>query len=136
LYRLNGTTLRWRLSLQSCLCSTPYLEFRMGLRFNTNTWRTPLQLLHRWLPASCFNLLSRVGWPERNATGSAIGTHSALVGTHATLVPRPCRVRSVRTINPTTGCRTDMRLVISGRISDVCAELDRLADLERRGYRG
>jgi hypothetical protein len=104
----------------------------MGLRFNT--WRAPLQLIHSWLPAAYFNLFRRVGWPERSATGSALSA-SALVGTHAAMAPRPCRVRSVRTINPTTGCRTDMRLVISGRISDVCAELDRLADLEHRGFR-
>ena len=107
----------------------------MGLRFNTNTWHTPLQLLHRWLPASCFKLFRRVGnWPDMG-TAEAPRSASTLVSTHTGLAPRPCRVRSVRTINPITGCRTDMRLVISGRISDVCAELDRLADLEHRGYR-
>jgi hypothetical protein len=43
---------------------------------------------------------------------------------------RPCHVRVLRTTDAGTGCRTDARLVISGRISDVCAELERLASME------
>ena len=41
-------------------------------------------------------------------------------------------VRVVRNTDAGASCRMDARLVISGRINDVCAELDRLAELENR----
>ncbi len=48
--------------------------------------------------------------------------------TRATLGQRPLRV--VRVIEPRASQASAGRMVISGRMSDVCAELDRLAALE------
>jgi hypothetical protein len=45
--------------------------------------------------------------------------------------PKPLRV--VRVMEPAGGRSTAGRMVISGRMADVCAELDRLATLEARG---
>ena len=44
---------------------------------------------------------------------------------------RPLRV--VRVVEPTRGAMGAGRMVISGRLADVCAELDRLAALEAVG---
>ena len=46
--------------------------------------------------------------------------------------PKPLRV--VRVMEPSAARSTAGRMVISGRLSDVCAELDRLAALEARGH--
>jgi hypothetical protein len=46
--------------------------------------------------------------------------------------PKPLRV--VRVMDPAGARSTAGRMVISGRLSDVCAELDRLAALEARGH--
>ena len=46
--------------------------------------------------------------------------------------PKPLRV--VRVMEPAAGRSTAGRMVISGRMADVCAELDRLATLEARGH--
>jgi hypothetical protein len=46
--------------------------------------------------------------------------------------PKPLRV--VRMMEPAGGGSTAGRMVISGRMADVCAELDRLATLEARGH--
>jgi len=45
-------------------------------------------------------------------------------------VQRPLRV--VRVVEGRTSCTGAGRMVISGRMADVCAELDRLAELETR----
>jgi hypothetical protein len=45
--------------------------------------------------------------------------------------PRPCRpLRVVRFVEPTRAAVDAGRMRISGRMADVCAELDRLAALE------
>ena len=46
--------------------------------------------------------------------------------------PRPCagRVRVLRELDETAPPASTGRLIISGRMADVCAELDRLAQLE------
>ena len=46
-------------------------------------------------------------------------------------VPKPLRV--VRVLEPSAPRSTAGRMVISGRLADVCAELDRLAALEAQG---
>jgi len=56
----------------------------------------------------------------------------SLASTDRVASARPLRV--VRTIErQQPGCRTG-RVVISGRMADVCAELDRLAEIEASGY--
>lgn len=45
--------------------------------------------------------------------------------------PKPLRV--VRVLEPSAPRSTAGRMVISGRLADVCAELDRLAGLEAQG---
>jgi hypothetical protein len=50
-------------------------------------------------------------------------------------VPRPPKaLRVVRVMEPYAARSTAGRMVISGRLADVCAELDRLAALEARGH--
>jgi len=129
---------------QSCLCSTPTKELRMGILFNTNTWRAPLQLIDCWLPAASNRLapaaneplvsraiqrFARAGWLGRPTT---VPVHPSA---HATALRRSentgaCRVRVLRAPDPRPSPSLGVRLVISGRINDVCAELDRLADQE------
>lgn len=48
--------------------------------------------------------------------------------------PRPCagRVRVLRELDETASPASAGRLIISGSMTDVCAELDRLAQLESR----
>lgn len=49
-------------------------------------------------------------------------------------VPRPpLPLRVVRVMEPTAERSTAGRMVISGRLADVCAELDRMVALEARG---
>ena len=113
----------------------------MGIRIHTNTWRAPLQLIDSWLPAPATKTtftkhqsfpqlvqrFARAGWLGRNRSASAIGDTDVLRAAPAQMPQPPCRVR-VRTAG--SGVRSDARLVISGRMADVCAELDRLAALE------
>lgn len=49
----------------------------------------------------------------------------------ARTAPRPLRV--VRVMEPAAGGHAAGRMVISGRLADVCAELERLAAQEARG---
>jgi hypothetical protein len=46
--------------------------------------------------------------------------------------PKPLRV--LRVVEPSAPRSTAGRMVISGRLADVCAELDRLAAQEARGH--
>jgi hypothetical protein len=124
----------------------PSLEFRMGYRFTSSTWRAPIQLIDSWLPAPAFSepprkasrvvqLFTRAGWLSRPAAHApdsepAAAAHPA--APMALAASRPCHVRILRTPETSGSCRPDARLVISGRINDVCAELDRLASLEFR----
>ena len=57
---------------------------------------------------------------------------------HAARPPSPQQaalkpLRVVRVLEPTAPRSTAGRMVISGRLADVCAELDRLAALEAQG---
>jgi hypothetical protein len=117
----------------------------MGKIFTTNTWRAPLQLIDCWLPlpserplrpaassnaAKAVQRFARAGWLNREAANGPVLQSRAPV---ASLVdPRPaCRVRVLRQTENQRAQSRDMRLVISGPIGDVCAELDRLAALEQ-----
>lgn len=117
----------------------------MGIRFTTNTWRAPLQLIDSWLPAPTFNQQAktpqkvaqqfiRAGWLGRHAKGA--GTAANVTSTqHGVKAPRPRRVHELQNTDPVESSRTEARLVISGHINDVCAELDRLAALEHQALR-
>lgn len=118
----------------------------MGILSNANTWRAPLQLIDCWLPAPsarrtsvassplatrAMQRFARAGWLGRKAPPAMAQV------AHASPVPGPresartaCRVRVLRQTDPTPKRASSVRLVISGRINDVCAELDRLADQE------
>lgn len=116
----------------------------MGILFSTNTWRAPLQLIDCWLPAAPKRLAPAANEPltsraiQRFARAGWLGrpvSAPARQGAHATPIKRPentgaCRVRVVRAPDPLPAASLGVRLVISGRINDVCAELDRLADQE------
>lgn len=116
----------------------------MGIRINTNTWRAPLQLIDSWLPmpahravarpglSQLFQRFARAGWLGQNRGTSALGSTAMSGNTPAaaTTSPRVCRVRVMRAVG--SGLRNDTRMVISGRMADVCAELDRLAALEHQ----
>lgn len=117
----------------------------MGKIFCTNTWRAPLQLIDCWLPSpairkapaaneplgtSALQRFSRAGWLKRGARANPPAVLRAVpppADTHA--APR---VRVLQQPEVTSARRAGVRLVISGRINDVCAELDRLADQERQ----
>lgn len=121
----------------------------MGIRFTTNTWRAPLLLIDSWLPlapstrhhGACRLLpqtlqrFARAGWLGRTTESATVAA-----GRPVTVHPHPGAMvrggtRAVRVLQAaaaTNGMRHDARLVISGRINDVCAELDRLAALEQQ----
>lgn len=118
----------------------------MGKLFTTNTWRTPLQLIDCWLPSPsvrsaqaaaneplltrAVQRFARAGWLGRATPPSAAPTRCNA----STTPPAPstsCRVRVLRQSESAGAHHAGgVRLVISGRINDVCAELDRLADQE------
>ncbi|QCB45318.1 hypothetical protein [Hydrogenophaga sp. PAMC20947] len=117
----------------------------MGIRFNTNTWRAPLQLIDCWLPLQPSRTASprtvplflqqfaRAGWLKPagtprtpvNPCPSSASRQVASTQSH----PRHVRVHSVPDLSRSTQALGG-RLALSGRIGDVCAELDRLAALE------
>lgn len=114
----------------------------MGKIFNTNTWRAPLQLIDCWLPSPtirqtpaaneplttrAMQRFARAGWLKRGTLASA---PAAMRAVHPVASPTP-RVRVLQKAGPTAAQQAGVRLVILGRINDVCAELDRLADQER-----
>jgi hypothetical protein len=115
----------------------PFKEFRMGMFFNTRTWRQPLQLIDSWLPAPTLAQTTRglsrnlspfekAGW-----LGQSTRAPSASRGMRApqgmqSSFPR----RGAHTVDGGVA-RADGCFVISGRIGDVCDELDRLAALEQ-----
>ena len=95
---------------------------------------SPLQsFAHRWMPARASDTdESTAGHraaarPKRGPrAGAAVDV--ALATPHAVVAPRPLRV--VRSADAQRCGGVTGRLVLSGRMVDVCAELDRLAALE------
>jgi len=122
----------------------------MGIRIHRNTWRAPLQLIDSWLPpehkpapaptrlGAAAQRFVRAGWLSRrfgapaglaanDATpGHAPASAAVTAATARTHTTPPLRV----TVRHGAMGRTDNRVVLSGRIADVCAELERLAALE------
>lgn len=88
------------------------------------TFLAPLQMLVDWLTTR----------PQPRTSSALLATRNL----HPTLKPacmrRPVRpVRVVRLRDPAHGHAAPGRMLISGRMSDVCAALDRLAALEAAG---
>jgi hypothetical protein len=82
----------------------------------------PLQGLFNWL-------LSR----PRGRTCQAPARPRQSLHCPAAARPRPRPLRVVRVVETSPGTPGAGRMVISGRMADVCAELDRLAALEAAG---
>jgi hypothetical protein len=113
----------------------------MGIRFNTNTWRTPLLLIDSWLPPSperasppralpkSLQRFTHAGWLGRNTATNPVLPNS-VQPVARTASRRPCRVRHGNEGDGLLSGAPAARVVISGRIDDVCDELARLADLE------
>jgi hypothetical protein len=112
----------------------------MGIRFTANTWRAPLQIIDSWLPAPTINqraksvekavrLFTSGGWLGRRDPRPTSQTN-AVEASASSIATRPRRLRVISSNNTASNHRTEARLVISGHINDVCAELDRLAALE------
>ncbi|MFP5466491.1 MAG: hypothetical protein ACLGG8_03050 [Gammaproteobacteria bacterium] len=121
----------------------------MGFRIKTGSWRAPLQIIDSFLPRrppsmavikpaqtrKAQGLFRRAGWLGRSIRLSAANETCFSQGAQAVSRPaeRPLRpVRVVRVTSMADPARQEARLVISGRMSDVCAELDRLAAIESR----
>lgn len=113
----------------------------MGIRFKSNTWRAPLRLIDNLLPlrstaqaamprkpSRALQLFTRAGWLNQS---SGSRERPAPPVTAAATGPQTCGVRVLRSSSVGAGGRRDMRMVISGRIGDVCAELDRMAAQEQ-----
>ena len=70
-------------------------------------------------------------YPQPHGTGTVGLAQASGAATARNPVRRPLRV--VRVIDGLQGHRGTGRMVISGRMADVCAELDRLVACESRG---
>jgi hypothetical protein len=95
---------------------------------------SPLQsLANRWIPTRASDPDAAAA-PRRAAVCPIRGPHARAVveadrvPPHAVATPRPLRI--VRTVDAQRRGGVTGRLVLSGRLIDVCAELDRLAALE------
>ncbi|TXH30110.1 MAG: hypothetical protein E6Q94_10240 [Burkholderiaceae bacterium] len=112
----------------------------MGIRITSKTWRAPLQLIDNWLPSPpCLNKTRkplptlmqrfvRAGWLANKQPKQSL---SASHGASMAEVSRPSQTATIR-LKHTSQPDRSACLVISGRMADVCAELDRLAALEHR----
>ncbi|GAB3758003.1 hypothetical protein GCM10028796_02990 [Ramlibacter monticola] len=82
--------------------------------------------------------LSRLAAAFRGLLG-ALAPRATPAAPARALPPRPAHgealkpLRVVRVLEPSAPRSTAGRMVISGRLADVCAELDRLAALEAQG---
>jgi hypothetical protein len=119
---------------QSCLCSiVKFEESRMGIkRFSFRGWLAPLQALmdkvgHK--PGNSGNGATRTR--VSSIRSSKRPTHSSrpAIGTiHHQSPRRPLRV--IRVLDAPQKSAGAGRMLISGCMADVCAELERLAALE------
>ena len=108
----------------------------MGIRIHRNTWSSPLQLIDSWLPSNrqpppniglsqVASRFIRAGWLQRGACNDATAYPTACTAESAV---RPERLRRAIRVTPQVS-RTgpsDSRVCLSGRLVDVCAELERL----------
>ena len=103
----------------------------MGLFFQANTWRAPLQLIDCWLPEPAADAHKHPPTPRPTHTSAALMRfaragwlgHPAANGP-AVDSPLP-RARVIR--GHGRGSRSDGRVVVAGRVDEVCAALDQLA---------
>lgn len=117
----------------------------MGILFTRNTWRAPLQLIDCWLPAApqplpsprqpgkVVQLFARAGWLQPGGTCAASTPPTGAAATvHRLDSARPRHAVRVHRGRESEATRpgSDTRVVIAGRMADVCAELDRLVALE------
>jgi hypothetical protein len=129
--------------------SNPFQEFHMGIRIHRSTWRTPLQMIDSWLPpaprqatvpvrlGAAAQRFVLAGWlnrqppvqPAATAASSTPAQPMAAASERSPVVQRPLRV-ALRTRSGRCPEVRDTRVVLSGRMSEVCAELERLAALE------
>ena len=96
---------------------------------------SPLQsLAHRWMPqlggrrATAFDARADLRYVAVRPVCTPHAGTPVAGSTHAPAAARALRV--VRTVDAQQPGRRAGRVVISGRMADVCAELDRLAALE------
>lgn len=124
------------------------MEFHMGIRLQRNTWRAPLQLIDCWLPCPTATRapqratrplpaltarFARAGWLGRTAqwaTPAEERSARQLPGNVRSLHAHPSEPAEMGRLSRDAAGRSDARVVLSGRMADVCAELDRLAALE------
>lgn len=102
----------------ACVQPLKFKESRMGITLFTVGLLAPLQSL--------------VGWFAGGLRGAQGGHRTRAPMAHAT-APRTCVRRPLRVVRVLEACQGPSgagRMVISGRMADVCAELDRLAELE------
>ena len=112
----------------------------MGIALSAlSAFQQALSPLHQWLD-------SLLGAPSRPAPSVPAARAMPTAAAAAAPMPRPAclrmdaratarprqALRVVRVVDRSNGCvsRAGGRLVISGRLADVCAELDRLAAAE------
>jgi hypothetical protein len=114
----------------------------MGILFSTSTWRAPLLIIDSWLPQrsavparrtppQVLQRFARAGWlgrhgPLRSATPKPLGERA---GAHLAVTRTSAAVRRGGSAEP---WGADSRIVIAGRMRDVCAELDRLVAMEQK----
>jgi hypothetical protein len=133
----DGAITLWRLpSSISPVFKPEAKETRMGIAvFTVGAMLTPLRVL---LGGLIRDRVTRDPRPTRSLASAAPplrpGRHRALpvASAHGRAL-RPLRV--VRVAEPLRAPASAGRMVISGRMADVCAELDRLVALETPGVR-
>jgi hypothetical protein len=116
-------TLRRQPRIESCLCVNLSRSFHMAIAtfFSVPHFLAPLQAFVHWLAG---------GAPATAATAAPVRVAYPAPATVMPAAPaKPLRV--VRVLEPSASRTVAGRMVISGRLADVCAELDRLAALER-----
>lgn len=121
----------------------------MGIRLHNSTWHRPLRTLNNWPSVA---EVSPSTWHQRyhrctqwlgymwESVGSSLAIRRTTEGIGSAPVHRPgdaiasrCTPQKLRVTRKYEGAASGprgTRLVISGRMADVCAELDRLAALE------
>lgn len=112
----------------------------MGIRITSKTWRAPLQLIDSWLPSppcpnksrkplpTLMQRFVRAGWLASKPPKQSLATAPTASVTAVSRSAPPPRIR----LKHSNSTGRSACLVISGRMTDVCAELDRLVALEHR----
>ena len=103
----------------------------MGLFFQANTWRAPLQLIDCWLPEPVPASSGRTTSPARPHASPTLMrfARAGWLGQPAAHTPQTApatpRARVIR--GHGRSARGDGRVVVAGRVDQVCAALDQLA---------